>query len=203
MANVILLFSTVTQWYKYFLAVIAGKRIHPLQSNNTESARRKWKPNPYLGVPSRNLSESLPKCQRNKSVPNPQSRHAEREELTAGWDHVVTGRSLLPSPFATKPTSLCYFSSLHLIGKIWGRLLQDSSPVCTHCSTGEQETNWYTARQAAAWQCCAWQNSWVYILSMKQTLMLGVDKGLTNAKSLFTPVPRMEGSGGWPEYNGG
>lgn len=38
MANVILLFSTVTQRYKYFLAVIAGKRIHPLHSNNTEKA---------------------------------------------------------------------------------------------------------------------------------------------------------------------
>lgn len=60
MANVILLFSTVTQWYKYFLAVIASRRIHPLHSNNTEKAEANESQVPDLWSQAETLVRAYP-----------------------------------------------------------------------------------------------------------------------------------------------
>lgn len=62
-------------------------------------------------VPSRNLSESSPKCQRNKSVPDSQKRRAKREEQ----DGITLPLATLwfPIPLQQRRFSLRLFSFAH------------------------------------------------------------------------------------------
>lgn len=87
MANVILLFSTVTQRYKYFLAVIASRRIHPLHSNNTEKAEANESQVPDLWSQAETLVRAYPNVKEINLCPIHRKGRQKEESRMGSHNH--------------------------------------------------------------------------------------------------------------------
>lgn len=133
MANVILLFSTVTQRYKYFLAVIASRRIHPLHSNNTEKAEANESQVPDLWSQAETLVRAYPNVKEINLCPIHRKGRQKEESRMGSHYHwpLFDSQSLCNKP------NTCWLS--HRI-----------PPPFAHCSTaakGRQQPQQHPSMQ--------------------------------------------------------